>query len=186
MLCPVCKADPLQPTTLVDGPQTYACPTCQGHWMTADDYWLWSEQQGAPLPEKAPSGQLPTPTEDEHTRRAKLCPSCDRILIKYRIHPDLNFRLDHCAHCGGIWFDHQEWDALRDRHLHDEVYQLITPHKQKQLTQENSRRHFEQLYQARFGTEDYAELRRIKQWLWRHPNRQDLLTYLNDETANIV
>lgn len=186
MLCPVCKAESLQSVKLSDGPWAHCCSHCQGHWITAEEYWQWLQNHGDTLPEKAPSNTAPPPVEDENTRRVKLCPNCDRLLAKYRLHTELPFRLDHCGHCGGIWLDSQEWDALKDRNLHDEIYQLITPHRQKQLQQENSRRHFEQRYQERFGAEDYAEIRRIKKWLWENSNRQDLLTYLNDEESYIA
>ena len=56
----------------------------------------------------------------------KLCPESGRILARYKILPDTEFYLDRCGHCNGIWFDKNEWDALVEHNLHDNVNEFFT------------------------------------------------------------
>jgi len=51
--------------------------------------------------------------------QAKICPDCGRILIKYRVDNSLDFYVEHCGNCNGIWFDKNEWDNIKLNNLHD-------------------------------------------------------------------
>jgi hypothetical protein len=61
---------------------------------------------GKTLPEKQFEG---TPLHVPDRGRVKLCPECGRILINYGVVRDLNFTLEQCGHCHGVWFDKNEW-----------------------------------------------------------------------------
>ena len=177
MHCPVCKTVELAPVSLEQNLQSHACRACNGHWISLGDYQTWLERKGEILPEQAPTGEVPPSTEE---KRARLCPQCDYIMLKYKAGRGMNFSLDHCAHCGGVWFDRHEWDALKQRNLHDEVYKIFTTPWQRQVRLEEARKNFSELYTVQFGADDYAEVRRIKQWISDHPKRLALLNYLND------
>jgi len=41
-----------------------------------------------------------------------MCPECRRPLIALTVDEIKDFEVDQCRTCGGIWFDHQEWDHL--------------------------------------------------------------------------
>lgn len=177
MDCPICKTEPLQPQQLEQGLQTQACEHCGGHWISLNDYHAWLERKGEILPEKAPSGDAPEPMT---IKRAKLCPQCDHLLLKYKLGRGTAMTLDHCGQCGGVWFDRHEWAVLKDLNLHDEVYKIFTQSWQKQVRREMSRENLRRHYERKFGADDYAKIRDCKAWLVNHPQSSALLAYLSD------
>jgi Zn-finger nucleic acid-binding protein len=178
MQCPTCKSTDLNAITLDQGLPGHHCPDCGGLWLSLGAYQDWLQAKGEILPEKPPSGNAPQPVSD---KRVKLCPNCDHLMLKYRVGRGMDFALDHCGHCGGVWFDRHEWEALKDRNLHDEVYKIFTAPWQREIRLEEARRNFQARYSAKFGEQDYARVRQIKRWLNDHPERQALLAYLNDQ-----
>ena len=52
--------------------------------------------------------------EVKDVQGAKICPECGRILLKYKVGHGLDFFVDHCSGCGGIWLDKNEWNALKE------------------------------------------------------------------------
>jgi Zn-finger nucleic acid-binding protein len=179
MACAECRTVELQQIALEPGLPAYACPACEGIWIASTHYWEWLDKHGPTLPEKPACAAPPLPVVE--TRRAKICPGCGHILIKYRVGHDITFSLDQCGHCNSFWFDKNEWQVLKSRNLHDEVHKMFTAPWQRRIREEESRRTWQQIYTERFGEQDYADIRRIKAWIDQHPERQSLLAYLVSE-----
>ncbi len=177
MDCPVCKTVKLSDVALEPNLWTQHCDSCGGHWLGLNAYQAWRDRQREILPEKMPSGEVP---EAVTVKRAKLCPQCDHLLLKYKLGRATEITLDHCGQCGGVWFDQNEWLALKDRHLHDEVYRIFTQAWQKQVREELSRENLSRHYVQKFGAENYAKIRDIKAWLLAHPQSAALIAYLQD------
>lgn len=177
MQCPVCKNTALSPVLLEQGLPSQQCPRCRGHWLGLNDYQAWLEAKGEILPEKPPSAHAPIA---QTVKRAKLCPQCDHLLLKYKLGRGTDISLDYCGQCGGVWFDKDEWAVLKDMNLHDEVYKIFTQSWQKKVRIELSHQHLSQHYQHKFGSEDYAKIRALKAWLIAHPESSALLAYLNN------
>ncbi len=178
MKCAICRTETLQPIMLENNLQAYRCTTCGGVWLNSADYWQWLEQHGPNLPETPASAPEPTAVESD---RARLCPSCGHILLPYHVGHEVPFTLDRCGNCNGVWFDAQEWDVLRQRNLHDDLHMMFTAAWQRQVRRGEHKRTLQAIYADKFGAEDYAELRRIKEWLYAHPQRVAMLAYLNEE-----
>ena len=177
MKCPLCKTIALQTITLEEHLKAENCQKCQGSWISSERYWQWLDIHGDILPEKIPEIHFDT----KDSQQAKLCPECNRILVKYKVGHGVNFFLDHCSNCNGVWFDKNEWESLKERNLHDEVHYIFTKSWQKQILKEEIESNLDTLYRNKFGVEDYLNLRKFKQWLDKHPQRLALLAYLNDE-----
>jgi Zn-finger nucleic acid-binding protein len=175
MMCPVCLEVELGQVMLDLGLPAYRCGRCEGTWISSTEYWEWLEHHGETLPERA-AGDILLAVHD--SQRAKICPDCGHILGRYKVWPDIEFHLDRCAHCNGVWFDKNEWDVLVARNLHDKVNTFFTKPWQIKLREEESRKRWEQIYLERFGPEDYGRLKEMKQWLDDHPQRPALLAYL--------
>jgi Zn-finger nucleic acid-binding protein len=156
---------------------SHFCQACDGHWVSSFDYEAWLKWLGEPLPEKKFEG---TPLHIPDDGQAKLCPECQLILIKYGVGRDLNFTLDQCGRCHGIWFNKNEWESLKQRNLHDEVNRFFTASWQIQARKEERKKNLEDIYLNKFGPGDYAEVKRIREWIYQHPRRQELLAFLND------
>jgi Zn-finger nucleic acid-binding protein len=176
--CPVCQDTELTHGFLETGLPAYECHQCGGIWISANEYltWVLVQELSATI-KPAPDNSLPIPD----TNQAILCPDCGRILRRYKIWPDIDFHLDRCGGCNGVWFDKNEWQVLKLNGLHNQINHFFTESWQRKLREEETRRRFEKMYREKFGPEDYAEVKRIKTWLTHHPLGSSLLAYLADQ-----
>lgn len=177
-MCPVCREVELTHSFIERNLPAYVCEPCGGIWIAANEYMAWVLiQENTPSATPFTDTSLPIP-DNNH---AILCPDCGRILRRYKIWPNIDFHLDRCGGCNGVWFDPHEWQILKSNGLHDQINQCFTEPWQRQLREEEKRRRFEKIYRQKFGPDDYAEVRRIKCWLAHHPQRSGLLAYLLDK-----
>lgn len=176
--CPACKGTVLQKTTLEDNLPVSRCPKCEGIWVDSNEYLTWTRTQRPQLSEKQaddPAGPI------WDTQELKLCPSCSRILTRFRVVPDVEFHVERCKHCSGVWFDRDEWELLVARNLHDKVNQFFTQPWQSKIREEETKQRLEKLYLAKFGAEDYARVRETWEWLESNPQQAMLLAFLQAE-----
>ncbi|MEM7331360.1 MAG: zf-TFIIB domain-containing protein [Chloroflexota bacterium] len=176
MYCPVCPSSPLIPKKLEENLSAQTCLNCQGDWIKAEDYWAWLEAHGNPSEQIASDAPLPIEAE----ANARLCPEDGRFLRRFQIFPNAPFYLERCSACLGVWFDANEWHALKQRELHDEVHLLFGKLWQEALLAHESRNRFEKMYLERYGAEDYGRVQEIRLWLDQHPKGTALLAYLTD------
>ena len=178
MKCPVCKSPELRATQLEEGLTFHNCPQCQGNWIRGREYWKWLEQHGPNLPERSDQDSgLSLAEPGFHID----CPECRFRMIKYLVGHGFSFTIDHCDGCKGVWLDRNEWEALKERNLHDDVNSMFTSFWQDAAEKEARKKRLERIYIARFGAEDYKEIERGRAWLATRSNRQELLAYLTDK-----
>ncbi len=177
MMCPVCKNIGLEPATLEKELPASICPKCGGTWISFGQYWTWLEKHGPHLAEKSSAGPC-SPVQD--SKGVKICSECGGILLKYHVGHELPFAIEQCGKCKGIWLDKSEWDVLKAKNLHDEIHLILQTDWQKAIRREEYEHTVEQTYKNRFGPEIYAEIKRIREWLARQPERQALLAYLTE------
>jgi Zn-finger nucleic acid-binding protein len=176
MKCPACKTADLSPTSLEADLPAAACVVCEGNWISSSAYWAWLERHGPTLSEKPYEGSELSVSDRQEV---KLCPECRRLMLRYRVGHGVEFSLDQCAGCNGIWLDRDEWAALKGRNLHDEIHLVFTAPWQSEVRREETRRRLDEIYARRFG-EDYEEIKRVKAWLDAHPDRSTVLAFFND------
>jgi len=178
MNCPVCKTSELVDAKLDPNLTARQCPTCRGNWIDGAAYWNWVEEHGTDLAEKVHETETLTLAEPGLPID---CPECRFRMVKYLVGRGLNFTIDHCHGCKGIWLDGNEWEALRKRNLHDDLNTMFTSFWQTEATRETRKKKMEQIYRGRFGEEDYAEIKRIRYWLDTKTNREELIAFLIDK-----
>lgn len=177
--CPVCQVE-LNHIVLEQNLPAYACPSCEGVWISSNEYLAWlGPQTESPLGEMVIAGDIPLPVVDN--RKALFCPDCGRFLRRFKLWPDIQFHLDRCGNCNGIWFDRNEWQVLKLKGLHYKVALFFTNAWQEKLRDEEMRRRFEKMYQEKFGLADYQKIKAIRAWLAEHPLGGQLLAYLTDK-----
>lgn len=180
MLCPSCKNAALVTEPLEDDLLTLRCPNCGGHWIKSFQYWRWLEQQASDVKSiLTECGNANEPTDD--SKPGKLCPECGRFLAHKPVGHGLSFNLDRCGHCGGMWFDKQEWNALRQRSLHTDAHMIFSDTWQIQVREDRRLDMERERLKQKLGAVDYNELLRVGQWLQHHPERAILLAVLNHE-----
>jgi Zn-finger nucleic acid-binding protein len=179
MNCPVCKTSQLISTELESNLSALKCLECGGNWIHGAEYWKWLEKHGPSLPEeRAVPDEGWSPIEPS---KYLDCPECRFRMLKYLVGHGLNFSLDHCEGCKGIWLDRNEWETLKKRNLHDDMNSMLTSFWQTQARRVPRKQHLEQVYIRRFGADDYAEIKKIRAWLETRQNKQGLLAYLTDK-----
>jgi Zn-finger nucleic acid-binding protein len=176
--CPHCKSPELAATEAEAGLTFFKCPQCQGNWVRGAEYWKWLEKHGPNLPERWDQDSGLSLAEPGHHID---CPECRFRMIKYLVGHGFNFTIDHCAGCRGTWLDRNEWEALRERNLHDDLNSMFTSFWQDEAEKGARKKRLERIYLSRFGEDDYAEIERVRQWLATRNNRQELLAYLTDK-----
>ena len=176
MNCPVCKNITLQNEDLLENLHAKNCQQCKGYWIPSYQYWKWLDKQGDILPEKPTEEAQVLPVDD--SKAGKLCPECGHFLTQKKVGHDVNFKLDRCNHCGGIWFDHNEWEILQSRNLHDEVHFIFSAAWQKQIKDEENKETHEERIKKIIGGNDYNKLRDINEWICSHPQKNTILSYI--------
>ncbi len=178
MNCPICKTTQLVPTSLENGPGAFRCENCSGTFISSTDYWPWLKTQ---QPDSTKISISETPAQVIEAALAKVCPQCGHLMRRYKIWPEVEFYLDTCNHCNGIWLDKNEWQVLESHHQQGKINLFFTQPWQSQLHAEETRQHLAAIYQTRFGVEDYTRLKEIKAWIDQHKERGAMLPYLEAE-----
>jgi Zn-finger nucleic acid-binding protein len=177
MNCPVCKSTELVSTDLESNLTSFNCNGCGGNWIRGAEYWKWLEQNSSDLAERL--------YQEESLHLAEPgkpidCPECRFRMVKFLVGRGLDFTVDHCEGCKGIWLDQNEWEALKKRNLHDDLNSIFTSFWQTGAQREIRKKKLEGIYVSRFGAEDYAEIKRIRWWLDTKMNKEELLAFLTD------
>lgn len=174
--CPVCPAGTLSDHAPEPKLSAKKCNECTGIWIGALNYEGWLKEHGDTLPEKAPDATLTIQSGEKPG--AKFCPECKYILMKYKVGHDIEFTLNRCGQCAGVWFDKNEWDILKARNLHDEVHLIFSQPWQAAIRAEEHEAAMEKIWRDQIGPSDLSEIRRIKNWLAKHPKSAELYAFL--------
>lgn len=209
MISPVDSKSRMNRVELEPGLVAYRCPASGGHWLPYQNYWRWLSQQPGRLPHLPPGGDRNYKVESEDSHKVKLCPETGTLMTRYKVGHGFQFSVDRSA--AGIWFDVNEWEALRSRNFHDEVHLIMTAPwqakvrrealeqviQEKQAAQQAPERDpapvhaeptgLEAAFRARFagllGPEVMERAEEIKTWLEQQPARREILTYLSHDPS---
>lgn len=176
MKCPVCKTTDMAGGKLEENLPTMRCEQCGGQWLSAKDYAAWRDEH---RPVRQPFSEISL--EVKQVQEAKLCPDCGLILIKYRVGHGLDFFVDHCNGCGGLWLDKNEWNALKEKNLHDEVYRIFSTSWQREIRNDRLRQKLESLYINRFGEDGYRKVQETRDWIQSHAQKAALLQFIAED-----
>lgn len=178
MLCPVCKTKRCSTIELEENLKAASCEKCGGHWISRRNYSAWLKQHRE-TPLERPYSEIELDVDD--VREVKICPECNRILMKYRVGQGLDFFVDHCPGCGGVWLDRNEWQALQNKNLHGEIHKIFSTTWQNQVRGDQMAAKLDRAYAKRFGEESYKKAKEFRQWIQGHPLKGALLAFISDE-----
>jgi Zn-finger nucleic acid-binding protein len=174
--CPVCREQTLTENQLEADLACLRCSKCNGSWVSVWQYDQWLSLQRENLPEKESDPTITLVSGE--TAGVRFCPGCNYLLIKYQIGHQVPFTLNRCGHCGGVWFDKNEWEILKSRNLHDDVHLVFSPTWQSAVRREEHKQAIDEILREQLGDDDLKEIQRIKAWLQRHPKSAELYAYL--------
>lgn len=121
MDCPRCKTE-LIPAKLSEPAITYSaksCPSCKGHWVSAEQLTLIEMDEKAVLIEFRS-----IPGRDEQ-RKPLRCPECQKTMEKVVSERDAKVVVDVCRPCGKAWLDGGEIAAIQTDSLLASVTHLF-------------------------------------------------------------
>lgn len=184
MRCPVCKATRLEPTQLEQDLITHTCSTCGGNYITSQRYFKWLERHKEQLPQRPADQTAKLPVSD--SKPGKLCPECGAFLIRHLVGHGIEFHLDRCGRCAGIWLDKNEWEILKSRNLHDDVHMIFSQAWQTQVKREQRTKEYngfvvgllDEKLSLHITPEELARLKELKGWLDSHPHSREMYGYL--------
>ncbi len=182
MVSPVDPTSRMVRETLSEGLVVLRCRASGGIWVRPSAYWGWLEKHDAlPTPNPTDAGE-DVPTEDSGA--GKRCPEDGHFLIRHRVGHGLDFHLDRCGHCGGIWLDPGEWEAMRQKGLHEKLHFVFSSAWQARVREQERRDARTELLKTKLGESDYEELKRIAEWIASSPKRHEMMAYLREASAS--
>lgn len=179
MRCPACRSGQMELCDLEEGLSATQCRKCGGHWITYPNYERWLAKHGPTLPER----DLPSSVAVAEDQQARLCPGCHVIMIRYKVGHGLRFFLDRCNSCDAVWLDANEWEALKEKNLHDEMHRVFSPAWQDAERKKEARQVLTAVFRERFG-DDYQRLVDLRAWIERHPERDAILAFLHGQEGD--
>ena len=181
MTCPLCAADLVSATLLVDdeGPDLRGaqCPAGHGRFLPSDLYLAWreghdsAESTGVPIPPADAVGDVKAP---------KRCPEDGHIMSRYRVGDPASFWLDRCGSCHGVWFDGGEWEATVESGLLDQLPAIVSDAWQRAIEDTDAERHRTDRLRARIGADDLDRIDAFREWVWAHPARHVILARVGE------
>lgn len=169
----------LERTIMEPGIDAFRCPRSGGVWLPGKAYRRWRESLDTPIPDA--EGKPGSDDTGEDSPAGKRCPEDGYFLIRHRVGHGLGFHVDRCAACGGVWLDAGEWQALAARHLHDDLHLVFTSAWQAEVRRQDRQAAMDTRMIGWLGEDDYAEVRRIREWIDAHPHAYVLRAFLNGE-----
>lgn len=174
MQCTTCKSSPLEPKELEPGLLVAACGQCEGALVSLMNYRFWLDHYGG-LAETETLPALDVPDEQPGVRT---CPKCSRLMTKYQMGVNSAHKIDLCAACDEAWLDKGEWQLLKQLDLHGKLPKIFTDAWQRNIRKARQEAFHQDRYEKLLGEEDFAQVHAFRQWLYRHPRKEDIKQYL--------
>jgi len=190
MKCPQCKGYSLEPKELEPGLVAGACAKCDGTLISLMNYRYWADQL---IP--SDSGREPQVSDQvllgeneikevEDTSQAQVCPKCSKLMTKFQIGLMTSNRIDMCNNCDEAWLDKGEWKLLKQLDLAEKLPKIFTEAWQRNIRLQRQAILQKERYSALLGEEDFEKLDEFKQWLVKHPEREQMKQYLIAYSSN--
>lgn len=179
MKCPRCEMQLYRHVDIEEDLTALKCTNCEGCWVNSANYWSWHETNSGKEP-SVEDGEVLELTERK-SEKGKICPECLAILIPGKVGRGHDFRIDRCGHCGGFWFDKNEWEVLRSSGLHREIHKVATHVWQRNIRKEATKAIMRKIYEERFDGETLGRLSEIHKWIHEHPQKDEIVSYLLDD-----
>ena len=151
MKCPICRIDSLTQVNLNTGLIANQCTQCFGHWISSDKYWDWLEAREAAANSAKSDAEKAAVNKPKHVvnlsvadsllpvvdnNTANFCAECNRLMTKTKVGRGLNFYLDRCSRCHGVWLDQNELENLIEMDLHHQIHYMFSSAWQFSVRQE--------------------------------------------------
>ena len=173
MNCPKCKNVALEKASF-EAP--YSCSQCGGIWVLNEEINKLTEAS-------FDDQQVEKTDDDDYDSKTGLCPNGHGIMIRAKMDFETPFYLERCTQCGGIWFDHGEWNQVARNHLFDNITEFWTMAWQRKHQQEKNREHFLELNKDLLGNDVFDLVLTLAEKLKDHPEKLRAVGLLKGEMS---
>jgi len=175
MRSPVANHKQMDRFVLEEELSAYKCTETDGIFITTTAYFSWILKQ----PERLPHLPLDKASEElvADSSDVKICPESGQIMLRYRVGHKFNFHIDRSP-SGSLWLDQGEWEALRERQLHDEIHLVFTAPWQDRIREEKKLEFERDLLVEKLGSNIVDQLDELRGVLNQHSFKCMALAYL--------
>lgn len=175
MQSPVDSRATLTRFNLLPSLEAWRCPSTNGVWIDGEAYWKWLLKQPN-FPDVGHS--VPSePVRVDDTDRVLISPRSGRIMSKFRVGLDLGFQIDFDRVSGGFWLDHNEYEALKAREMHDELHLICDSTYQQKLRElESAERRHDALRES-LSPDGKSKVESLAEWANSHPDKEMIRAY---------
>lgn len=113
--------------------------------------------------------------------KVRMCPECGRFLRRYHLGMGIEFEVERCGGCAGVWCDRGKWPRLRAAGAHARLHLLFSDSWQAKLKEEQIRRRQGDRVRSILGDADFERAREFKVWVDSHPHRATLRAFLAED-----
>jgi len=172
--CPKCQDTELRHTLIAGNLTAHSCGRCTGLLISLIGYRRWREVH---YHSTADAEAVKVNCETPDTKNAIACSRCRTVMIKYRISARSDHRIDYCASCEDIWLDGGEWELIENLVGSKHLARIFTQPWQHRIRLETVDIMRSDRLESSFG-KDFEKIRDLKDWLDKHPAREEVLAYL--------
>ena len=177
MNCPVCDGT-LEKSSRDEKLTVKECNKCGGEFIPSYQYYTWIQVEQKPLP----ALKVETPVQSPHdSAPGKICPECGGIMTRHKIGRGLEFHVDRCGQCAGIWLDQGEWELLKEKDFHDKIHYIFSSVWKGELREQEIVLDKEEATRARLGEENYQKVKDFKDWYDTQTEKSLIMAYLNNK-----
>jgi len=108
-----------------------------------------------------------------------ICPKCKKAMLKYKISGCSGSRLDLCASCDEAWLDDGEWELLKSLELTRQMPSVFTEEWQRKLRKQATEEARGKRLLLVVEQDELDEAKRVRDWLKGHPNKGELMFFIN-------
>lgn len=174
MQCLTCKTTMLEPKEIEPGLLVAACPQCEGALVSLINYRFWLDHHG----DSAAVDMLPDLDVPGEQPGERACPKCNRTMAKFQMGLNSSHKIDLCTSCDEAWLDKGEWQLLKQLDLHGKLPRIFTDAWQNNIRKARQEALHDDRYEKMLGMDDFAHVNSFRQWLYRHPRKEDIKQYL--------
>ena len=168
MRCPKCDDARLQRTNAA-----FTCPSCHGVWLRKDDDVAPPIANDTEAGETSNEAKSATSNADSRTGP---CPEGHGIMLRARAGEPLDFSIERCPHCRGIWLDEGEWERIVRHEL--DLHSLFDPKMRAKRRAEAVQSRVDDALRDELGDAEFARLRACVETLREHPAKAQALAWI--------
>ena len=123
-----------------------------------------------------PENVIPMRYKDDGT--LKNCPECGKVLIARKAGFGLEFYIEKCGHCSGIWLDNNEWNFLKESNLENNIYYIFSSSWQNYVHKQEVREIKINNIKKYFSDEQSEKIIDFLDWLDNQENKREIQSYI--------